>query len=67
MEFKKYIASYLIGHRLHFKCNCIMNLDFIGTIKDFEIVDNEIIYIIDINGKVIRIGENHPNLIVEEV
>lgn len=44
-----------------------MNLDFIGTIKDFEIVDNEIIYIIDINGKVIRIGENHPNLIVEEV
>ena len=44
-----------------------MNLDFIGSIIEFDIVDNEIIYIIDINGKVIRIGENHPNLIVEEV
>ena len=44
-----------------------MNLDFIGTIKDFEIVDNEIIYIIDVGGKVVRIGENHPNMVVEKI
>lgn len=64
--FKSYIAKSLIGKRLHFKCNCLLGLDHIGIIKDFEIVTNEIIFVVDVNGQIIRIGENHPNLYIEE-
>ena len=64
MNFKNYIASHLVNKKLHFKCDCLMKLDFVGVVKDFEIVNNEIIFIIDVDGKLIRIGENHPNLIV---
>lgn len=65
--FKSYIAKSLIGKQLHFKCNCLLGLDHIGIIKDFEIVTNEIIFIVDVNGQIIRIGENHPNLYIEEI
>ncbi len=62
VKFKDYIANQLIGKKLHFKCDCLFPLDHIGTIKDYEIVNNEIIYIVDVAGKIIKIGENHPNL-----
>lgn len=62
VKFKDYIAKQLIGKKLHFKCDCLFPLDHTGTIKDYEIVNNEIIYIVDVEGKIIKIGENHPNL-----
>lgn len=61
-NFKNYIASQLIGKKLHFICDCLIPLDHIGIVRDFEINGNEIIFIIDIGGKLIKIGENHPNL-----
>lgn len=64
IEFKKHIASKLIGDKLHFKCDCILPLDHVGVIKDYEIVANEIVFIVDINGRLIKIGENHPNLLI---
>ena len=64
--FKSYIANSLLGKRLHFKCDCLLGLDHVGIIKDFEMVTNEIVFIVDIDGKIVRIGENHPNLYVEE-
>ena len=64
--FKSYIANSLLGKRLHFKCDCLLRLDHIGIIKDFEMITNEIVFIVDVDGKIIRIGENHPNLYVEE-
>lgn len=60
--FKSYIAQTLIGHHLHFKCECLMNIDVKGKIVDYEIINNEIVFIIDVGGKLIRLGENHPNL-----
>ena len=39
-----------------------MPIDVVGEVKDFEISNNEIIFIVDVNGKYIKIGENHPNL-----
>jgi hypothetical protein len=63
-QFKQYIAKQLIGKRLHFKCDCIFPIDKIGTVVDYEIISNEIIFIIDVGGKVIKLGENHPNLYV---
>lgn len=64
-NFKDYIAQQLIGKKFHFKCNCLFLLDHVGTIKDYEINQNEIIYIVEVNGKIIKIGENHPNLLVK--
>lgn len=64
--FKSYIADKLIGKRLHFKCDCLLGMDYVGIIQDYEFILNEMIFIVDVNGKIVRIGENHPNLYVEE-
>lgn len=66
-NFKSFVAKKLIGKTLKFYCDCIVPIDIIGTVKDFEIIGNEILYIIDVNGKIIKIGENHPNLQVKEL
>jgi hypothetical protein len=63
--FKTYIAQQLIGKKLQFKCDCIIPMDVVGIIKNFEISKNEIIFIVDVDGKLIKIGENHPNLYVK--
>lgn len=60
--FKDYIAKQLIGKKIHFKCDCLFKLNHIGVIKDYKIVSNEIIFIVMVDGKIINIGENHPNL-----
>ena len=65
--FKNYIAQQLIGKKLHFKCDCLFPLDHTGIIKDFEISNNELVFLVDIEGKIIKIGENHPNLYIAEI
>jgi hypothetical protein len=66
IEFKKYIAEQIIGKTLHFKCDCLFPLDHVGIIYDYEIKNNEIIFIVNVDGKPIKIGENHPNLYIEK-
>lgn len=34
---------------------------------DYELNNNEIVFIIEYNNKTIKIGENHPNLLIEEI
>ena len=65
ISFKEVIAQQLLYKRAHFKCECVIPMDFFGYIKDYEIVGNEIIYLVDHKGKIIRIGENHPNMYIE--
>lgn len=65
MEFKQYILERCIGKRLRFKCNCVMMMNFVGTIVDGYIRNNEIIFKIDVDGRLIEIGENHPGMMVE--
>lgn len=67
IEFKKYIAEQLIGKKIHFKCECLFPINHMGVIKDYEIIQNEIIFVVDLDGKVVKIGENHPNLLVKAV
>lgn len=62
MNIKDYIAKQLLNETFHFKCNCLVKFDIIGKVVDYEIVNNEIIFIINSNNKMIKIGENHPNL-----
>lgn len=64
-SFKKYIAEQLVGKTLHFKCDCLIPLDHTGTIIGYEISGNEILFVVNVGGKIIKIGENHPNLQVE--
>ena len=64
---KNFIAKKLVGSKFRFTCDCIVPLDVVGVVKDFEILNNEIIYLIDVGGKIIKIGENHPNLMIEEL
>ena len=64
---KSHIADSLVGKRLHFKCDCLFNIEEIGTINSYEIVDGEIIWKVGTDkGRIISIGENHPNMNVEE-
>lgn len=67
MDIKSYIATQFIGKKYHFKCDCLFSIDVIGVIKDFEIISNEIIFIVDVDGKIIKIGENHPKMTIEEI
>lgn len=64
MKFKDYIAKQLYGKRLHFHCECIMNIDVEGRIIGHEMSGEEIIFLIDVDGKIIKIGENHPNMFI---
>ena len=59
---KDYLAKQMLGKHLHFHCDCIVSMDVDGVVRDYELSQNEIIFIVDVGGKLIRIGENHPNM-----
>lgn len=62
---KELIAEQLLYKQVHCKCECIIPMDFFGYIKDYEITNNEIVFLIDNKGKIVKIGENHPNMYIE--
>lgn len=66
-NFKSYIANQLLHKKLHFKCSCIISFDIIGEIVDYEIINNEIVFLVNSNNKIVKIGENTPNLDVNEL
>ena len=65
VPFKTYIADSLIGSSLNFKCDCVFPMDVDGIIKDYEIIDGEIIFKVLVGNKIISIGENHPKMMVK--
>lgn len=64
---KQYIAEQFIKNTYHFTCDCLIPLDVIGTVKDYNISNNEIILIVSVNNKIIHIGLNTPSLYIEQV
>lgn len=64
---KDYLAEQIKGKRLHFTCKCLFPFDFIGIVKGYTIQNNEIIFDVDKDGKIVKIGENHPNLQVSPI
>ena len=64
---KQYMAEQMMGKTFHFKCDCLMAFDIIGQIVDYEIKENETIFTISSQGKLIPIGTNHPKLSIELV
>ena len=66
IEIKKYIAEQFKGNAYHFKCDCILSLDVKGTVVDYELGD-EIILIVSVDNKLLKIGVNHPNLKIKKL
>ena len=63
IKYKQYVGSTLLNRKVHFACNCIIGLDVVGTVVNYEIVGTEIVYLLATDdGKLIRIGENTPDL-----
>lgn len=58
-------ANQLLYKQVHFKCDCVVPMDFIGYVREYELYNNEFIFFVEYNGKVIKIGSNHPNMQVE--
>ena len=45
-KIKELIAEQLLYKQVHCKCECVFPLDFFGYIKDYEVSNNEIIFLI---------------------
>lgn len=62
-KYKQYVGSTLLNRKVHFACDCIIGLDVTGTVVNYEIVGTEIVYLlVTDDGKLVRIGENTPDL-----
>ena len=64
---KDFIAKQFLHQRYHFRCPCIIPLDFIGEIISYEIVSNEIIFHVTNKDRLVKLGINHPNLTIEKI
>ena len=64
---KQYIANMFIGKTFHFKCDCLIPIDIVGTVCDTNITQYEIILLVNSNNKIIHIGLNTPSLTIEDV
>lgn len=64
---KQYIAKQFLNNTYHFKCDCIMPIDVIGTVVDYEISGYEIILSVCTDKKIIHIGLNTSSLVIEEI
>ena len=64
---KEYIAKQFLNDTYHFKCDCIVPLDIVGVVKDYEISGNEIVLLVESRSKLLQIGLNTPNLFIEEL
>lgn len=65
---KNYIGEQFLDKKFHFKCDCIIPIDVIATVSDYDISGNEVILtIINDDNKIIHIGLNATSLQIEEV
>lgn len=64
---KTYIAQLFLNNKYRFKCDCLIPIDVVGVVKDFEISHSEIILYVLVDSKIIHIGLNSPSLHIEMV
>ena len=62
---KEYIGKSFVGKKLHLKCDCLIGLDVQGPCVGYDIKNNEIMLVIETNGRHVPIGINTPNLKIE--
>ena len=67
-KYKQYIGSTLLNRKVRFTCDCIIGLDVVGTVVNYEVVGSEIVYLLATDdGKLVRVGENTPDLRISVV
>ena len=64
---KDYIGEQFINNTYRFKCDCLIPFDLIGIVKDYQISGNEIVLLVEVNGKIIHIGLNTSALNIEAI
>lgn len=64
---KEYIARQFLNDTYRFKCDCVVPLDIIGVVKDYEISGNEIVLLVESQSRLLHIGLNTPNLYIEKL
>lgn len=64
---KNYIGEQFINNTYRFKCDCLVPFDLTGVVKDYRISGNEIILLVDVNGKLIHIGLNTSALYINAI
>lgn len=59
-------GKLLKDHKCHIVSTCeIAPLNITGIIKDYKLCGNELILIIDMDDKNVKVGMNHPKLRIE--
>ena len=66
-NYKEYIINQFKGRKVRFLSDCVARFEIIGTVVDTENNGSEIIYIVDVGGKLLKIGENTPKLMIDFV
>jgi len=66
-DFKNYIGETLKGKKLHLTCDCLFPIDVTGVVVGYSTSSDEVIIHVDVGGKIIQFGSNHPKLKVEEL
>lgn len=71
-SFKEYMSSIknldsLIGRKFRFFCDCMISIDVTGIVISYKNIKNERFLVVDVGGKYIQIGENHPNMLIFDV
>ena len=57
-----YIGKHFVGKKIHFVCDCVINMDITGECITYNVKNNEIILIVKTEKHLIPIGLNTPNL-----
>lgn len=65
VNFKKFVGEQLKGKTVRFFCDCIISMDLVGLVVDYDVVQNEVVFLVNSCGKIVKISENHPNLQIE--
>lgn len=63
--YKDYIKELFLHRRVHFVADCIVKIDITGMVVDVENSGSELIYVVDIGNRLVKIGENTSKLRVE--
>lgn len=47
-----------VGNTYHFVSDCLVSFDIIGTVKDYSVINNELVLIVETGSKIMQIGTN---------
>ena len=64
---KQYIAEQFLNKKFHFICECLIPINITGIVRNYKIINNEIILYISTEDKLVQIGLNTPALLINQL